>query len=143
MGLNPSDVLLFWYAQLDSNQWPTASKYRVAARGQSWKVRLAIQINEAMKYAVSREQFLEPVESEGYMVLWTANRKSITYTTPDSNRSRDCKFHDTKYRKGAKEDEFRIRENFFAHGRAAGHAAKRAPGEFEQGFQYSKIHYAT
>ena len=39
-----------------------------------------MQINETMKYAVSREQFLELMESEGYTVLWTANRKSITYT---------------------------------------------------------------
>ena len=33
---------------------PTQAEYKIAARGQSWKVRLAMQINEAMKYAVSR-----------------------------------------------------------------------------------------
>ena len=120
---------------------PTQAEYRIAARGQSWKVRLAMQINEAMKYAVSREQFLELMESEGYTVLWTANRKSITYTTPDGYRCRDYKLHDTKYLKGAMEDEFRIRETCFAHGRVAGHAAKCAPGEFEQGIQYTKSHY--
>ena len=48
---------------------PTQAEYRIAARGQSWKVRLAMQINETMKYAVSREQFLELMESEGYTVL--------------------------------------------------------------------------
>lgn len=58
-----------------------------------------MQINEAMKYAVSRDQFLELMESEGYTVLWTANRKSITYTTPDGYRCRDYKLHDTKYLK--------------------------------------------
>lgn len=121
---------------------PTQAEYRIAARGQSWKVRLAMQINEAMKYAVSREQFLELMESEGYTVLWTANRKSITYTTPDGYRCRDYKLHDTKYLKGAMEDEFRIRETLFAHGRAAGHAAKRASSEFEQGIQYTKSRYA-
>ena len=120
---------------------PTQAEYRIAARGQSWKVRLAMQINEAMKYAVSREQFLELMESEGYTVLWTANRKNITYTTPDGYRCWDYKLHDTKYLKGAMEDEFRIRETRFAHGRAAGHAAKRAPGEFEQGIQYTKSRY--
>ena len=120
---------------------PTQAEYRIAARGQSWKVRLAMQINEVMKYAVSREQFLELMESEGYTVLWTANRKNITYTTPDGYRCRDYKLHDAKYLKGAMEDEFRIRETRFAHGRAAGYAAKRAPGEFEQGIQYSKIRY--
>lgn len=115
---------------------PTQAEYKIAARGQSWKVRLAMQINEAMKYAVSREQFLELMESEGYTVRWSESRKSITYTTPDGYRCRDCKLHDMKYLKGAMEDEFRIREKLFAHGRAAGHAAKRAPGEFEQGIQY-------
>lgn len=120
---------------------PTQAEYRIAARGQSWKVRLAMQINEAMKYAVSREQFLELMESEGYTVLWTANRKNITYTTPDGYRCRDYKLHNTKYLKGAMEDEFRIRETRFAHGRAAGYAAKRAPGEFEQSIQYTKSRY--
>ena len=120
---------------------PTQAEYQIAARGQSWKVRLAMQINEAMKYAVSRDQFLELMESEGYTVLWTANRKSITYTTPDGYRCRDYKLHDMKYLKGAMEDEFRIRETHFAHGRAAGHAAKCAPGEFEQGIQYTKSRY--
>lgn len=61
---------------------PTQAEYKIAARGQSWKVRLAMQINEAMKYAVSREQFLELMESEGYTVRWSESRKSITYTTP-------------------------------------------------------------
>ena len=102
---------------------PTQAEYRTAARGQSWKVRLAMQINETMKYAVSREQFLELMESEGYTVRWSESRKSITYTTPDGYRCRDCKLHDMKYLKGAMEDEFRIREKLFAHGRAAGHAA--------------------
>lgn len=120
---------------------PTQAEYRIAARGRSWKVRLAMQINEAMKYAVSLDQFLELMESEGYTVLWTANRKSITYMTPDGYRCRDYKLHDTKYLKGAMEDEFRIRETRFAHGRAAGHAAKCAPGEFEQGIQYTKSRY--
>ena len=121
---------------------PTQAEYKIAARGQSWKVRLAMQINEAMRYAVSREQFLELMESEGYTVRWSESRKSITYTTPDGYRCRDCKLHDMKYLKGAMEDEFRIREALFAHGRAAGHAAKRAPGEFEQSIQYTKSRHA-
>ncbi len=70
---------------------PTQAEYKIAARGQSWKVRLAMQINEAMKYAVSREQFLELMESEGYTVRWSENRKNITYTTPDGYRCRDYK----------------------------------------------------
>ena len=78
---------------------PTQAEYKIAARGQSWKVRLAMQINEAMKYAVSREQFLELMESEGYTVRWSESRKSITYTTPDGYRCRDCKLHDMKYLK--------------------------------------------
>lgn len=121
---------------------PTQAEYRTAARGQSWKVRLATQINETMKYAVSREQFLELMESEGYTVRWSESRKSITYTTPDGYRCRDCKLHDTKYLKGAMDNEFHIRENIFRHGRAAVHAAQRTPGESEQGGQYPEGRHA-
>lgn len=60
------DTLCIWYGlsvcqpkRQQTVSRPTQAEYRIAARGQSWKVRLAMQINEAMKCAISREQFLE------------------------------------------------------------------------------------
>ncbi len=84
-------------------------EYRVADKGQSWKLDLAITIDKAMEMASSREHFIRLMEWEGYEVKWTADRKNITYTTPAGNRCRDSKLHDTKYRKDEMEYEFSIR----------------------------------
>ena len=72
-------------------------EYHAAMRGESWKVALAIQIDECMKYAVNKEQFIELMESEGYQVKWTDSRANITYTTPAGKRCRDYRLHDTKW----------------------------------------------
>ena len=88
----------------------SAREYRSADKGQSWKLQLAIQINEAMKYARSREDFIEIMRAEGYEVKWTDTRKNITYTTPDGKKCCDDKLHEEKYLKGNMEYEFRIRQ---------------------------------
>lgn len=85
-------------------------EYRSASKGQSWKLQLAMQIDETMKFARSREQFINLMESEGYKVKWTGERKNITYTTPDGKKCCDDKLHEEKYLKGNMENEFRIRE---------------------------------
>lgn len=89
-------------------------EYRSADNGQSWKLRLAMAIDDAMKYAVSREHFIELMELEGYQVKWTDERKYITYTIPDGFKCRDNKLHEEKYLKGNMEDEFRIRKEITA-----------------------------
>lgn len=117
------------------------AEYHTAMRGESWKIKLAIQIDEAMKYAVSKEQFVELMESEGYTVKWTDSRKSITYTTPDGHSCRDYKLHEEKYLKGNMEHEFTIRANYWdSHaGRAESQTADGAPGEYEQGNKSPKV----
>ena len=85
-------------------------EYRSADKGQSWKLRLAIAIDEAMQLARSKEHFISLMEAEGYAVKWTDERKYITYTTPDGFRCRDNKLHEEKYLKGNMEHEFRIRK---------------------------------
>lgn len=88
----------------------SAREYRSADKGQSWKLQLAIAVDEAMKYATSKEHFISLMENEGYEVKWTAERKSITYTTPNGMKCRDNKLHEEKYLKENMENEFRIRE---------------------------------
>ena len=85
-------------------------EYRVAERGESRKLRLAIQIDDAMKHAGSREAFIFIMENEGYQVMWSPSRKSITYTTPEGLKCRDTKLHEAKYLKENMEHEFRIRK---------------------------------
>ena len=84
-------------------------EYRAADKGKSWKIQLAIVISEAMKFARSREHFIELLESEGYEVTWTDIRKHITYTAPNGMKCRDDKLHEEKYLKEVIEREFAIR----------------------------------
>lgn len=97
----------------------TAGEYHAAAKGESWKMRLMNTIDECMRYAASKELFIEMMESEGYSVKWTDSRKSITYTTPDGQRCRDDRLHEQKYLKERMEHELRIRQEIIAGGTQA------------------------
>lgn len=97
----------------------SAREYRSAAKGQSWKFLLMNTIENCMRYAGSREEFIRLMESEGYQVKWTKDRKSITYTTPQGRKCRDDRLHGNKFWKEVMEREFRIREEIF-HGRIDG-----------------------
>ena len=84
-------------------------EYRSAAKGQSWKFRLMNTIDQCMRYAETREEFISLMESEGYQVRWTEGRKNITYTTPEGMKCRDDRLHEEKYTKEVMEREFGIR----------------------------------
>ena len=93
----------------------SAAEYRSADRGESWKLRLAIAIDDAMAVARSRAHFIELMEMEGYRVRWEKDRKYITYTTPEGKQCRDIRLHEEKYVKENMELEFRIRKQIL-HG---------------------------
>lgn len=88
----------------------STAEYHVAEKGQSWKLDLAMAIDEAMRYAVSKKHFIELMEMEGYEVKWKDAHKYITYTCPNGKPCRDIRLHEEKYLKENMEDEFRIRE---------------------------------
>lgn len=88
----------------------SAAEYRSADKGESWKLRLAIAIDDAMAVARTRTHFIELMEMEGYRVRWEKDRKYITYTTPDGKQCRDIRPHEAKYLKENMELEFRIRK---------------------------------
>lgn len=104
-------------------------EYRSADNGQSWKLRLAMVIDDAMLQAISREHFIELMKLEGYSVKWTDERKYITYTTPDGFKCRDNKLHEEKYLKGNMENEFRIRKEITAGIERASQTADTNSGE--------------
>lgn len=87
----------------------STAEYHTAARGESWKFRLINDIDECMRYAGTREEFITLMHAEGYDVRWEASRKNITYTTPSGMKCRDDRLHDERYLKEAMEREFRIR----------------------------------
>jgi len=109
-------------------------EYRAAAKGESWKFRLINTIDECMRFARSREEFLALMRSEGYDVRWTDSRKNITYTTPDGLKCRDDRLHDERYLKEAMEREFRIREEII-RGKieAAEYETRTAAGDSDAG----------
>ena len=85
------------------------AEYYTADRGESWKFELMRVIDECMRYAGNREEFLVLLRSEGYDATWTDSRKSITYITPDGRKCRDSKLHIERYLKENMEAEFGYR----------------------------------
>lgn len=94
------------------------AEYHSAAKGESWKFRLMNVIDNCMRFAASKDDFLELMQSEGYEIRWQDSRKYITYTTPEGRSCRDNRLHETKYSKEMMELEFRIRREII-FGRAA------------------------
>ena len=85
------------------------AEYYTAVKGESWKFELMRVIDECMRCAGSREEFLILLRSEGYDATWTDSRKNITYTTPEGRKCRDSKLHMEKYLKENMEAEFGYR----------------------------------
>ena len=85
------------------------AEYYPAAKGESWKFELMRVIDECMRCAGNREEFLVLLRSEGYSATWTDSRKNITYITPDGCKCRDNKLHIEKYLKENMEAEFGYR----------------------------------
>ena len=103
----------------------TIGEYHTAARGQSKKLQLMNIINDCMRHASDREEFIALMESEGYKVRWEKSRRNITYTTPTGWQCRDRLLFGDKYLKESMEHEFRIRQDLI-HGRAHGTEPSRA-----------------
>ena len=105
-------------AQKNGMKQPGAREFRAIEKQNSWKLLLIVTIEEAMKRAKRREEFIRFMEEHGYKVTWTDTRKNITYTTPDGKKCRDNKLHETKFLKEAMEYEFRIREQILGSQRS-------------------------
>ena len=91
-------------------QQMSSKEYRSAVRGESYKMQLAAAIDDAMAAARSKQDFIRLMEAEGYGVVWTDERKYITYITQDGKRLRDRSLHEEKYLKENMEYEFGIRQ---------------------------------
>ena len=109
-------------------------EYRSAAKGESWKFRLIATIDQCMRYASDKEEFIALMQSDGYGVRWTDSRKSITYTTPQGMKCRDDRLHSERYRKEVMELELRTRTEII-HGRTE--AAESIPVFFAADADYT------
>ena len=103
----------------------TIGEYHTAARGQSKKLQLMNIINDCMRHASNRDEFIALMESEGYKVRWEKSRQNITYTTPSGWQCRDRLLFGDKYLKEKMEHEFEIRADII-YGRTHGEESSSA-----------------
>lgn len=89
----------------------TTREYRAAVKGQSWKFKLMADIETAMEYSGSKQDFIDNMSSLGYSMMWTPQRKYITFLCPNGMKCRDIKLHEEKFLKENIENELRIRES--------------------------------
>ena len=92
-------------------------EYRAAMNSNSWKMALRVAIDFCMTRAGSKDEFRSLMKKYGYDMVWTPERKYITYICPTQDgkerKVRDIKLNDEKYLKENMEHEFRIRTELY------------------------------
>lgn len=86
-------------------------EYRARMRGNSWKQKLAEDIDKSMEYSDSRDEFVRAMSILGYRMTWTDERKYLTFHCPNGRSCRDKSLFDEKYLKNNIENELDSREN--------------------------------
>ncbi len=86
-------------------------EYRARMRGNSWKQKLAEDIDKSMEYSGSRDEFVRAMSILGYRMTWTDERKHLTFHCPNGRSCRDKSLYDEKYLKKNIENELDFREN--------------------------------
>jgi hypothetical protein len=106
----------------------SAGEYRAAVRGGSYKFKLINVIDQAMAQSRTREEFIACMKQMGYQVKWIPHHKYITYTTPEGQRCRDNKLHETKYLKAEMEGYFSAKLRGIETAQQAGKPSGRTYG---------------
>ncbi len=75
------------------------NEYQIALKGLSWKLKLSNAIDYSLEKSKNKTEFFNNMNKLGYQVLWTKNKKYITYTTPEGMKCRDNRLNDKKYLK--------------------------------------------
>ena len=102
-------------------------EYRAAMNGTSWKMALRVAIDFCMTRAGSKDEFRSLMKKYGYDMVWTPERKYITYICQTAEgktyKVRDIKLNDEKYLKENMEYEFRIRSELYGQAQSEEYAA--------------------
>ena len=88
----------------------SSREYRARLRGNSWKEKLANDIDKAMEFSGSKDEFIRNMSILGYHMTWSDERKYLTFHCPNGKSCRDIKLHDDKYLKDNIECELLQRE---------------------------------
>lgn len=126
--------------QEKKSQGMSSREYRSAVKGESWKLQLMAVIDECMRFARSKEEFMSLMKSEGYDVKWTDTRKSITYTCPNGMKCRDDRLHELKYTKEMMEREFRNRAEIIHGGTEATESSRYSMESISGGLEQTDSH---
>lgn len=116
-------------------------EYRAAMNGNSWKMALRVAIDFCMTRATNKDEFQREMKKLGYDMVWTPERKYITYICPTQDgkerKMRDIKLNDEKYLKENMEHEFRIRTELYgqAQGTEYSSGTARSDGRNSAGTQ--------
>ena len=105
-------------------------EYRAALNGNSWKMALRVAIDFCMTRAKNKDEFQREMKKLGYDMVWTPERKYITYICPTQDgkerKVRDIKLNDEKYLKENMEHEFRIRTELYGQAQGAEYSSGTA-----------------
>jgi len=108
-------------------------EYRAAMNGNSWKMALRVAIDYCMGRAKNKEEFQREMKKLGYDMVWTPERKYITYICPTQDgkerKVRDIKLNDEKYLKENMENEFRIRTELYGQAQGSEYSSGTARGD--------------
>ena len=97
----------------------------MAKRGTSKKFQLMAVIQECMRHAATKDDFIALMESEGYKITWTPKRQEITYISATGWRCCDTSLFQDRFLKERMEHEFEIRAELI-YGRAHGEKSSSA-----------------
>ena len=103
----------------------TIGEYHMAKRGTSKKFQLMAVIQECMRHAATKDDFIALMESEGYKITWTPKRQEITYISATGWRCCDTSLFQDRFLKERMEHEFEIRAELL-YGRAHGEESSSA-----------------
>lgn len=72
-------------------------EWRNRKSNSSWKQRLERDIRICLNNCVSREEFFHAMNSYGYSVTWTNERKYVTFKIPNGEKCRNIKLSNPEY----------------------------------------------
>ena len=112
-------------------------EYRAALNGNSWKMALRVAIDFCMTRAKNKDEFQREMKKLGYDMVWTPERKYITYICPTQDgkerKVRDIKLNDEKYLKENMEHEFRIRTELYGQAQGAEYSSSTSRSDGRNG----------
>ena len=113
----------------------TIGEYHMAKRGKSKKFQLMAVIQECMRHAATKDDFIALMESEGYKITWTPTRREITYISATGWRCCDTSLLQDRFLKERMEYEFEIRAELInrrTHGEksSSAYATDRAGADY-------------